>query len=383
MALSPLLTERNIFLTLAACLKNIIAFLDASGIMESKGTLHVTTDRNMIQLPLKIGPKHRSAAPEAETPAEILGVIFHHKKDFYLQQENRLTLNLAVREPWRPEPVSLLSSVLPEWSGTETPLPEGEAKVLPSLITLMRKVIDRFHTGGAEIVYPGAAARSEGEIAVRRKPLFQKGQSIPLDIFEFVILAQAAVEGTSLRAGLVSFIHNEGYDRAPVTGTYLIPADTPVGKLTEKVLGPDAPEGEQDEHIIINPLSGMEFSSEDPIDYRSRLLYSGSKPFRLRLVGRISASGLGKRTYTLDPYPADIRPCINCLACARICPSRLYPSLIYHHIKAENRAVTSELNIEGCISCGICSAVCPSSIPLAAEIIPARQEVVRIYADTE
>lgn len=61
-------------------------------------------------------------------------------------------------------------------------------------------------------------------------------------------------------------------------------------------------------------------------------------------------------------------PCSNCLACARYCPSGLYPSNIYHSITRGDPHETLGINIGACIRCGVCSFVCPSGLPLYGEI---------------
>ena len=72
-----------------------------------------------------------------------------------------------------------------------------------------------------------------------------------------------------------------------------------------------------------------------------------------------------KQTDTVTQEPL---PCSNCLACARYCPSGLYPSNIYHSITRGDPHETLGINIGACIRCGVCSFVCPSGLPLYGEI---------------
>jgi|GEM_PF-1847480 len=62
-------------------------------------------------------------------------------------------------------------------------------------------------------------------------------------------------------------------------------------------------------------------------------------------------------------------PCINCLACAAVCPADLYPALLYHHLKEENLAEANAMGLQLCMSCRRCSVACPSNIPLSALLI--------------
>ncbi len=62
-----------------------------------------------------------------------------------------------------------------------------------------------------------------------------------------------------------------------------------------------------------------------------------------------------------DPYSRAL-PCIRCGYCDRVCPVRIYPSLILAAVQRGNGRALSRLRLEACIECGLCSYVCPARI---------------------
>jgi ferredoxin len=75
----------------------------------------------------------------------------------------------------------------------------------------------------------------------------------------------------------------------------------------------------------------------------------------------------------VEAEPALTKPCINCLACARVCPSGLYPSTLYHRVRAEELGDALKDNLLACIRCGRCTFVCPSALPLCGSLSGAIQ----------
>ncbi|MCK5198747.1 MAG: hypothetical protein KAR21_10370 [Spirochaetales bacterium] len=69
-------------------------------------------------------------------------------------------------------------------------------------------------------------------------------------------------------------------------------------------------------------------------------------------------------------------PCCNCLVCASVCPSGLYPSLLYHHLKEENLNESIAMGLKYCSSCEKCSIFCPSGLPLSKIIIEGQKSVI-------
>ena len=75
------------------------------------------------------------------------------------------------------------------------------------------------------------------------------------------------------------------------------------------------------------------------------------------------------------------RPCIQCGWCARVCPVRIIPQLIYR----QARVVTNDLLVRygafNCIDCSLCSLVCPSKLPLARRILEAKGKLLEVGCD--
>lgn len=59
--------------------------------------------------------------------------------------------------------------------------------------------------------------------------------------------------------------------------------------------------------------------------------------------------------------------CIRCGRCARVCPSRLVPYLMYAYSKASDHTNARKCGIYDCTECGCCAYVCPSKIKLTGQ----------------
>ena len=66
---------------------------------------------------------------------------------------------------------------------------------------------------------------------------------------------------------------------------------------------------------------------------------------------------------TASPIAA---PCINCAACADVCPEHLQPQALFRLLEARNADAAIALGLHACTGCGACDTVCPSRIPLLA-----------------
>jgi electron transport complex protein RnfC len=57
-------------------------------------------------------------------------------------------------------------------------------------------------------------------------------------------------------------------------------------------------------------------------------------------------------------------PCVNCGACAKVCPLRLVPSRIAKFVEKDNIDDAVKWNLMDCTECGTCAYICPAKINL-------------------
>lgn len=69
----------------------------------------------------------------------------------------------------------------------------------------------------------------------------------------------------------------------------------------------------------------------------------------------------------------DIKDCIKCGKCVRVCPVKLSPVVICDNV--DNEDILKELNVSKCISCGLCSYICPAKIEVRKYIKEALNKI--------
>lgn len=87
-------------------------------------------------------------------------------------------------------------------------------------------------------------------------------------------------------------------------------------------------------------------------------------------LDKISASSTFLSALIKRPMPVDctlhgeLRACINCSYCEKICPNDLMPNFIMKALEADEVEEALELGLLDCCGCGLCSFTCPSKIEL-------------------
>jgi Na(+)-translocating NADH:ubiquinone oxidoreductase A subunit len=69
----------------------------------------------------------------------------------------------------------------------------------------------------------------------------------------------------------------------------------------------------------------------------------------------------------------EVRPCISCGFCEKICPAGIMPHLLHKYLYQDMLEQAEKVRLDLCIGCGLCSFVCPSKIELRDQFIQAQQ----------
>jgi len=77
-------------------------------------------------------------------------------------------------------------------------------------------------------------------------------------------------------------------------------------------------------------------------------------------------SAMFKKPVSLDcTLHGELRACINCSYCQRICPNDLMPSFIMKALHSDEVEEALSLGMLDCCRCGLCAYTCPSKLELA------------------
>jgi Na+-translocating ferredoxin:NAD+ oxidoreductase subunit C len=169
-----------------------------------------------------------------------------------------------------------------------------------------------------------------------------------------------------------------------------------VGTPLEQVLAGRLRPGELKQKTVLNSiLSGP--AVEDlsrPLDRTAAQIIALPDDNR-RLPFAFARPGLHTESFSRSFVPAwlpvkkvantnkhgEERPCIQCGWCARTCPVRIVPQLIYRRARVGVNETLVRYNIFNCIDCNLCSLVCPSKIPLARHIADAKAKLLEVGCD--
>jgi Na(+)-translocating NADH:ubiquinone oxidoreductase A subunit len=169
-----------------------------------------------------------------------------------------------------------------------------------------------------------------------------------------------------------------------------------VGTPIEQVLAGKLKAGDLKQKIVLDSvLSGPPVEDlSRPLDRTTAMVIALPDDNR-RLPFAFARPGLHTESFSRSFVPAllpvkkvastnrhgEERPCIQCGWCARVCPVRIIPQLIYR----QARVVTDDLLVRygafNCIDCNLCSLVCPSKLPLARRILDAKEKLLEVGCD--
>jgi ferredoxin len=265
----------------------------------------------------------------------------------------RITIDIHPKAPFSPESISQTKFLF---------------KNLPDALTTLLNI-----PGLNEIEITGLHKSrwyTADSITFRNSSQYAKREAILLDIVELKRLHDAFIHSSFDNGRFYSLWFSNG------TGSCIYaPEIITIRELTQSL--PELNGIDLAAFSIYHPVTREQIQSEQQLGYRNTAVCLTKHPwilkplhgsfigfpwFRSRLVFAAAPP-----TSTLPELPP--APCSNCLACASICPSELYPSMLYHYITAHEYEDADKSGAALCIACGNCTAVCPSDIPLAAKLM--------------
>lgn len=69
----------------------------------------------------------------------------------------------------------------------------------------------------------------------------------------------------------------------------------------------------------------------------------------------------------------ELRPCVACNYCARVCPVEILPQLAYKGLLADDIEEALAHGLLDCVECGLCTHVCPAKIELCDHLIEGKR----------
>ncbi|MBM3331309.1 4Fe-4S dicluster domain-containing protein [candidate division WOR-3 bacterium] len=169
-----------------------------------------------------------------------------------------------------------------------------------------------------------------------------------------------------------------------------------IGSSFEQVVAGRLKSGDLMQKIVLDSiLSGQAIDDlTRPIDRTATMAIAVPDDNR-RLPFAFARPGLHSESFSRSFVPAwlpvkkaantnrhgEERPCIQCGWCARACPVRIIPQLIYRQSRRNIDETLVRYGAFNCIDCNLCTLVCPSKIPLARRIADARTQLVEVGCD--
>ena len=296
---------------------------------------------------------------EAGSLKEFLALLWPAR--FVDHPLRRLVIDCRIHAPFGPDPATLLAELFDDFAAAVGQLRQ-------------RLALDRVEVRGLD---PPRYRWPEGVVA-RRLGRARRGD-IALDAADFRCLYDAVTAGH--------------VDRRRVVSVFLSPASIhcflareamPLAELLESESALAEHQARHRGVFVYHPVGGhridVESANVGPLS--DLLVFSDSGQVLRPPRGLLLAFPYFDRTLTMRRGAVrqiPERPCINCLACGRVCPVRLYPTRLHHNLLRNEVDEAVATGLLRCIECGLCTFVCPSGLKLhsrlAGGIAAARQLV--------
>jgi len=278
---------------------------------------------------------------------DVLGFLSPRKRAFRSGRSGeRVVLDLEARSPFGPTATQVADLVFPE--GLEAGVAAVQGRFSVPVV----------------VKEAGRSAFSKSEDA----------RSLEVDVYEFCQLASAARTGTIAAAALVSIF----LDPDSVYALH-VPKGRLLGDVLESVPAVHARLSGQRDAGLFHPVKRVILGRDEPCGERADLVCVMSGGYDLLAdASWLRPFPFFSRALRMGAAPVQsdgASPCINCLACAKYCPSRIRPSLIHHSLSAGDREEAAALGMDRCVQCGWCSYLCPSRLPLYEQIANATAEM--------
>lgn len=219
----------------------------------------------------------------------------------------------------------------------------------------MTTLIEGFGIKEIEVVgAPRLWQRYIKNVSFRKHTVYSKYSATSISLAELFELSES-LEGRKTAAKMLVNVLLQGEKSV----TLYVPPGQTMEELINHIPGFQDIMG--DSYFITNPYSSLEFTKTDTVTpVMGNLLFSKVKKY---LVFQ------GETPVLMEGDKPTAQPCTNCLECARVCPSGIYPSILHHTLAGGEEKDARDAGLERCVKCGRCTSVCPASIELAKTII--------------